>query len=100
MRRPRRALAIVAVVLSLGGAMALAHSAPADDHTGQGIAVCRAAMGVGAAALTALAGRPPSAARALVPLGPTTHAYAAAAASAEGLPPPRAGAAHLEVFLR
>lgn len=98
-RRYRRRVALVAVMLALGGAITVTHATGVDGHIADGMAICVAVLTVGTAALAAstralgeqggLKVAPDVLGRPLVLL-----------ARGDTLPRTRAGPAFLQVFLR
>jgi hypothetical protein len=98
-RRQRRRVALLAVMLLLGGAVVFAHSAVGEGHMGDGTMMCLAVMTVGAAALIGLTRAAAQQLRArLVALAPVAPVLGLA--PSQVLPRTRAGPAFLQVFLR
>jgi hypothetical protein len=98
-RRRRRRLAVLAVMLSLAGAVVVAHSVLGEGHMGDGTATCLAVMTVGGVALLGLTRAPAAVLRA--PLSsPLPLVAPAVVALPAPVPRSRAGPAVLQVFVR
>lgn len=98
-RRRRRRLALAVVMLSLAGAVVVAHGALGQGHMGDGTTMCMAVLAVGGAMLLGL-----TRARVALLRAPLMRPLPPRAPSVVALPIPaplsRAGPAVLQVFLR
>ena len=98
-RRQQRRLALLGVMLALGGTVAVAHSGAVDSHMPEGMAMCLAVMGVGIAAMVGVTRA--SVERLRLPLFALAPArLRVRAGTPDTLPRTRAGPPFLQVFLR